>query len=190
MQQNSQDISVLLRQMREGDKEAESRLWDQLYPELHCLAETFRQRERRDHTLSATAVLHEAYLRLVSQRERTWTSQAHFVGVAAHVIRRVLVDHARSRAAAKRAGPHNHLKLDEAAVTCAHPAKDILALDCALAELEKFDPKQSRIVELRFFGGLTEHEIAEVMGIGLRTVTREMSLGKSWLYAQLTPCGS
>jgi RNA polymerase sigma-70 factor, ECF subfamily len=190
MQSDLQDVSLLLRQMREGDREAESRLWDQLYPHLHSLAETVRQRERPDHTLSTTALLHEAYLRLISLRERTWLSRAHFIGVAAHVMRRVLVDHARSRGVGKRAGPHVHVELDEEAVSREQPGKDILALDGALAELERFDPKQSRIVELRFFGGLTDSEIAEVMGIGLRTVTREMSLAKAWLYAQLNCCES
>ena len=187
MQPYSQDVSLLLQQMREGDTEAETRLWNQLYPELHRLAETFRKRERPDHTLSTTALLHEAYLRLVSQRERSWENRAHFIGVAAHVMRRVLVDHARSRGVGKRAGAHIQIELDEASVGVEQRGKDIIALDGALAELERFDPKQSRIVELRFFGGLTESEIAEVMGIGLRTVTREMSLAKAWLYGQLNP---
>jgi RNA polymerase sigma factor (TIGR02999 family) len=105
-------------------------------------------------------------------------------------MRRVLVDHARSRGVAKRAGPHIQIELSKATVGGAQPAKDILPLDDALAELERFDPKQSRIVELRYFGGLTDSDIAEVMGIGLRTVTREMSLARAWLYAHLSSCES
>jgi RNA polymerase sigma-70 factor (ECF subfamily) len=185
MEPSSHDVSHLLRQMRGGDKEAESRLWDRLYPELHRLAQNYRRGERPNHTLSPTALMHEAYLRLVAQGDKTWQSKVHFVGVAAQVMRRVLVDHARQHRVGKRAGAHVCIGLKEAFVAAPEPAKNILALDEALAELEKLDPQQSRVVELRFFGGLTEQETAEVLGIGVRTVTRELSLGKAWLYGKL-----
>ena len=140
-------------------------------PELHRLAQSYRRDERPDHTLSPTALVHEAYLRLVAQREKTWHSKVHFVGVAAQVMRRVLVDHARQHRVGKRAGAHVRIGLEEKFVAAPAPAEHILALDEALADLEKIDPQQSRVVELRFFGGLTEQETAEVLGIGVRTVT-------------------
>src|SRR4051794_5234316 len=185
MQRGSNDVSHLLRQMRGGDKEAENRLWDRLYPELHRLAERYRRTERPDHTLSPTAILHEAYLRLVAQRDKTWDNKLHFTGVAAQVMRRVLVDYARDYHVEKRAGAHTHVELDEQFFAAPERARNIVALDEALAELEKFDLQQSRVVELRFFGGLTEKETAEILGIGVRTVTRELSLGKAWLCGRL-----
>lgn len=189
METCSHDISILLRHIQDGDKEAENSLWNRLYPELHRLAQRYANAERSDHTLSPTALLHEAYLHLVEQGGKTWVSKVHFLGVAAHVMRRVLVDHARKHRVGKRAGAHMCISLEEEFVVSLRPAKHILALDDALAELEKVDPQQSRVVEMRFFGGLTEQETAEVLGISVRTVTREWSMAKAWLCGQLQALG-
>ena len=126
-----------------GDKEAENRLWDRLYPELHRLAQRYRRTERPDHTLSPTAILHEAYLRLVAQRDKTWQNKLHFTGVAAQVMRRVLVDHARDYHVEKRAGAHTRVELDEQFFAAPERARNIVALDEALAELEKLDPSRA-----------------------------------------------
>src|ERR1041385_320744 len=175
-------VTELLNRMRRGDAEAESQVWRQIYPELRRLAELYRRNERSDHTLSPTAVIHEAYLQIVKQRDRTWANRAHFVGVAAHVMRRVLVDYARQYRAGKRGGGQERVTLDEAVALKPEHAGYILDLDEALTHLGALDPRQKQIVELRFFGGMTDPEIAEVLGIGVRTVTREWSMAKAWLY--------
>ena len=181
------EITELLRRVRQGDRQAPGELWERLYPELHRLAERYCRGERQGHTLSPTALIHEAYLELVDQWEKTWQSRAHFVGVAAQVMRRILVDYARSHRAGKRAGAHPNISLHEELVLAPERADQVLALDEALERLAALDLRQSRIVELRFFGGLSEAETAEALGLGVRTVTREWNMAKAWLYRELQP---
>jgi RNA polymerase sigma-70 factor (ECF subfamily) len=183
------EITFLLQKIRNGDSEAQTQLWEQLYPELHRLAERYCRGERDGHTLSPTALLHEAYFQLVKQSDKDWESRAHFIGVAAQVMRRILVDYARSYQADKRAGAHQNISLDEGLVLAPGRPDQILALDDALLRLASLDARQSRIVELRFFGGLSDKETAEVLGISIRTVTREWGMAKAWLYGELRTDG-
>ena len=164
-----------------GDANAPERLMPLVYDELRALARRYLQRERSDHTLQATGLVHEAYLRLVDRESRNWENRAHFFAVAAQVMRRLLVDHARSRQAAKRGGEREKLQFDEALAISEEPTVDLLALDDALKELVSFDERKSRIVELRFFGGLTTEEIGDVMAISPSTIRREWRIAKAWL---------
>lgn len=184
------EITQLLRKVREGDSQAQGQLWDRLYPELHRLAERYCRNERQGHTLAPTSLIHEAYLQLIDQSDKDWQSCAHFIGVAAQVMRRILVDYARAYRAEKRPGAHQQISLHEEAAMAPERAEQILALDEALIQLATFDARQSRIVELRFFGGLSEKETAEVLGIGVRTVAREWSMAKAWLYGTLGQSGA
>lgn len=164
-----------------GDQEAPARLMPLVYDELRGLARHYLQRERPDHTLQATGLVHEAYLRLVDQSTATWQSRAHFFGVAAQVMRRILVDYARSHRAGKRGGGWDKLEFDDALAPAAERSVDLVALDDALKDLLALDPRQSQIVELRFFGGLTNEEIGEVLDVSPRTVKREWRIAKAWL---------
>jgi RNA polymerase sigma factor (TIGR02999 family) len=179
------DVTQLLQQWSEGHQDALERLVPQIYAELRRLAAGYLWHERRDHTLQATALVHEAFLKLVDQRSVRWQSRAHFFGIAAQAMRRILVDHARAHSAAKRGDGERPLPLDEAVAIGAMPDTDLLALNEALTRLESIDPRQSRVVELRFFGGLTMEETAEVLHISPATVGREWTLAKAWLYAEL-----
>jgi RNA polymerase sigma factor (TIGR02999 family) len=160
-----------------------------IYDELRRQAQRYLQRERPDHTLQATALVHEAYLRLVDQKKVQWQNRAHFFGVAAQVMRRLLVDHARQQHAAKRGGVVPKLALDEALQVADARAADVVALDEALTALAALDPQHSRLVELRFFGGLTIEETAEVLGVSPATVKRDWSMAKAWLYRELRTGG-
>ena len=164
-----------------GDSNAPERLMPLVYDELRSLARRYLQRERADHTLQATGLVHEAYLRLVDHDSRNWENRAHFFAVAAQVMRRLLVDHARSRQTAKRGGEREKLQFDDALALSEQPTVDLLALDDALKELVSFDERKSRIVELRFFGGLTTEEIGDVMAISPSTIRREWRIAKAWL---------
>ena len=164
-----------------GDGDAAQRLMPLVYDELRALARRYLQRERSDHTLQATGLVHEAYLRLVDQDSMNWQNRAHFFSVAAHVMRRILVDHARSHRAAKRGGMHDKVEFDEGLAPAAERSVDVIALDDALRDLGTFDSQKSRIVELRFFGGLTTDEIGEVLAISPRTIRREWRIAKAWL---------
>jgi RNA polymerase sigma-70 factor, ECF subfamily len=181
------EITQLLRRVRQKDRQAPGELWERLYPELHRVAERYFRSERPGHTLSPTALIHEAYMGLVGQAEKDWQNRAHFIGVAAQVMRRILVDYARSHRAGKRAGAHPNTSLHEELVLAPERAEQVLTLDEALERLAALDARQSRIVELRFFGGLSEKETAEALGIGVRTVTREWNMAKAWLYGELQP---
>ncbi len=152
-----------------------------VYAELRSLARRYLRRERSDHTLQATALVHEAYLRLVDQRGVTWQNRAHFFGVAAQAMRRILVDHARRHHAAKRGGPAFKISLDDVVVAAQERSDDVLALDDALTRLTALDPRQGQIVELRVFSGLTVEETAEALGISPATVKREWMSAKAWL---------
>ncbi len=158
-----------------------------VYDELHRLASRYLSRERPDHTLQSTALVHEAYLRLISQRDVHWQNRSHFFGVAAQMIRRILVDHARAHQAAKRGSGAVKLSLDEALASPENqPDLDLLALDDALNRLAEIDPQQGRIVELRYFAGLSIDETAEVLHISPATVKRDWVMAKAWLFREIT----
>jgi RNA polymerase sigma factor (TIGR02999 family) len=180
-----QEVTLLLTALKRGDEGAASRLMPLIYDELRRLAASYMRRERADHTLQATALVHEAYLKLVEQRSVDWQSRAHFFGVAAQLMRRILVDHARGHSRQKRGGEQQKVSLDEAFVFSERQADEIVAVDDSLNVLSRIDPRQARVVELRFFGGLSVEEAADVLGISPKTVKREWSVAKAWLYADL-----
>ncbi len=168
-----------------GDKSALDRLMPVVYDELHRVARRYLARERGDHTLQATALVNEAYLRLVGQRSTNWQNRAQFLGVAAQLMRRILVDHARRRHAAKRGDGAPTLALDQAADQAPVEPLDILELDRLLGRLAALDPHLGRLVELRFFGGLTVEETSVVLGVSPRTVKRDWRTARAWLYREL-----
>ena len=175
------DVTQLLLAWSNGNKEALEHLLPLVYRELKQIADRYLRRERSDHTLQTTALVHEAYMKLIDQRNVQWQNRAHFFGIAAQAMRRILVDHARGYQTDKRAGIK--ISLDNEKIDISEQrASDLLALDEALEELSELDPQKSRIVELRFFGGLSIEETAEVLGIGTATVNRQWRLAKAWLY--------
>lgn len=185
----SNDVTRLLQEWRNGSPEALDRLIPLVYAELRTMAARYIARERPDHTLQTTGLVHEAYVKLVDQREVQWQNRAHFFGIAAKLMRRILVDDARHRLRSKRGGGAAQLQIDDMAIAAPAPtvdAIDAVALDRALQELEQLDPDQARIVELRFFGGLTLEETAAVLEISPATVKREWAVAKGWLYRALT----
>jgi RNA polymerase sigma-70 factor (ECF subfamily) len=180
------EVTQFLADLQDGRPDAASNLLPLVYEELRRLARQQMRQERADHTLQATALVHEAYLRLVNHPDRSWQSRAHFIGVAAQVMRRILIDYARSRRAAKRGrGPHK-VSLEEPLLFSEEQSEDLLALNAALERLAQFDERVSRIVELRFFGGLTVEEAAEVLGVSPKTVKRDWSVARAWLHRELT----
>ncbi|HYL72846.1 MAG TPA: sigma-70 family RNA polymerase sigma factor [Bryobacteraceae bacterium] len=179
------EITQLLARVRTGDQQANAQLAPLIYDELRRLAAYYIRGERPDHTLQATALVHEAYIKLVGQ-DIDWQSRAHFFAVAAQVMRRVLVDYARAAKADKRAGKLHRIPLESALVYAEEQSGELIALDEALERLGQWDPRQSRIVELRFFAGLSVEETAEVLGISTRTVKRDWSMARAWLYSELT----
>ncbi|MGI8436048.1 MAG: sigma-70 family RNA polymerase sigma factor [Chthoniobacterales bacterium] len=180
-----QQVTRMLIDWSNGDREAAADLMPLVYDELRQIARACLQRERSDHTLQATGLVHEAYLRLVDQTEANWKNRAHFFGVAARVMRRILVDHARKARAEKRGGDWDKLEFNEALLSSPERQVDLVALDDALQDLAKLDPRQSRVVELRFFGGLTEEEAGEVLDVSPRTIRREWRIAKAWLRREL-----
>jgi len=179
------EVTLLLSALSQGDRNAASKLVPVVYGELRRLAGSYMRRERQDHTLQATALVHEAYLKLVEQRSVNWQSRAHFFGVAAQLMRRILIDHARGHLRQKRGGEHKKISLDQAYIFSEQQSAELLAVDEALERLSKLDPRQARVVELRFFGGLSVEEAAEVLGVSPKTVKRDWSVAKTWLYADL-----
>jgi RNA polymerase sigma-70 factor, ECF subfamily len=182
-------ITVLLRQWQDGSRDAFDRLVPLVYNELHTIASRHLGREWRHNRLQTTAVVNEAYLRLFGQHDVDWQNRGHFFAIAAQMMRRILVDHARRELREKHGGGAVHLGLDDAAASPAPEALDVLdalALDRALQKLEQLDPDQARLVELRFFGGLTVEETAAALGVSAATVKREWALAKGWLYRELT----
>jgi RNA polymerase sigma factor (TIGR02999 family) len=169
-----------------GDTDAARRLWDLTYDELHRIAQHHLRGERADHTLSATALVHEAFVRLVDQDRIVWTDRGHFFGVASRACRRVLVDHARKRNAQKRGGGGAKITLDEALVGIDSQADEVLALNEALDRLSAMDERLGQVVEMRYFGGLSEEETAEALGITPRTVRRDWVKAKGWLFRELS----
>jgi RNA polymerase sigma-70 factor (ECF subfamily) len=182
----SQDVTQLLRDWSEGDGEALAKLTPVLYEELHRMAHRYMRRERSNHMLQTTALINEAYLRLIDWKNVRWQNRAHFFGVAAGLMRRILVDFARSRNYAKRGGgARMTVSLDDAAAVSRQRAREIVALDEALRSLAVIDARKSHIVELRFFGGLSVEETAEVLSVSSRTILREWDLAKAWLNREL-----
>ena len=181
----SDEITRILQALSEGDREAPEKLMPLVYDELRRLASGYMRRERSEHTLQATALVHEAYLRLVDQTQIDWKGRAHFFSIAARLMRQILVDHARERNAAKRGGGVTKLALDEAISFAADNEIDLVALNDALNALAAFDSQQARIVELRFFGGLTIEDTAEVLKVSAATVKREWGLAKAWLRREI-----
>jgi RNA polymerase sigma-70 factor (ECF subfamily) len=179
------DITHLLLELRAGSPDAMERLMPVVYRELRRLAANYMRQERPGHTLQPTALVHEAYLRLVGQKERNWQNRAHFFAVAAQAMRTVLVDHARANLAGKRGGGQARVELDQALNQAAPEPRTVLALDGALQRLEEIDPRASRVVELRWFVGLGIDEAAHVLGISEKTVRREWTFAKAWLQAEL-----
>jgi RNA polymerase sigma factor (TIGR02999 family) len=180
-----EDVTVLLAQVTEGNEEAAAKLIPLVYNELRRLAGNYMRHERGDHTLQATALVHEAYLKLVEQRSVHWQSRAHFLGIAAQMMRRILIDHARGHLREKRGGGQRAVPIDDALVFAPEQSLELIKLDHALERLTKLDPRQGKIVELRFFGGLTVEQAANVLGISEKTVKREWSLAKAWLHGDL-----
>jgi RNA polymerase sigma factor (TIGR02999 family) len=178
-------ITVLLQAWSRGDLTARDRLIPLVYDELRQRAAHHLRNERTGHTLQPTALVHEAYLRLIEQRDVDWQSRAQFFALASQMMRRILVDHARARRAAKRPQRALQMTLVEESAAAAPRDLDLLALDESLSELSALDARQARIVELRFFGGLTQEEVADVLGLSLTTVNREWRLAKAWLYQRL-----
>jgi RNA polymerase sigma factor (TIGR02999 family) len=179
------EITRLLLAWRQGDRDALDRLIPLVYAELHRMAERHLRRERPGHTLQPTAIVHEAYVKLIGRQGVDWQDRAHFFAVAAQSMRRILVEHARKRDAKKRGGDEGRYLLDTVIMTEPR-AVDLIALDDALARLTELDPEQGRVVELRFFGGLTEAETAEVLAVSSRTVHRKWLAAKMFLYRELS----
>ncbi len=175
------DITRILKRASAGDDSAVNRLMPLVYDELRALAESYLQRERPGHTLQATALVNEAYVRLVRQEAVEWQSRAHFFAVAAQAIRRILVDHARGRQRAKRGGDRERVTLDEDIALPIERDVDLIALDEALQQLSQLHARQAQIVELRFFGGLTLTEVAEYLDVSPRTVDGDWSMARAWL---------
>jgi RNA polymerase sigma factor (TIGR02999 family) len=179
-------ITALLAELSAGNRDVESRLIPQVYGELRRLAAHYMRAERGNHTLQPTALVNEAYTRLVQQPQIPWQSRAHFFATASHLMRHILVDHARARRAGKRGGLQQQVTLDDALLPSPERTMDVLILDEALENLAQFDPRQARIVELHFFGGLTFAEIALVLKVTERTVKRDWSMARAWLKGELS----
>ena len=183
---HSQPITALLAQLREGNKEAEAQLIPLVYQELHRLARHYMRGERGDHTLQTSALVNEAYMRLAGEHGIDWKNRAHFFGVSAQIMRRILVDHARTRDAQKRGGSARKISLENAFVYNDEQSWQVVALHEALNKLAQWDERQCRIVELRFFTGLSVEETAEALGLSPTTVKREFQLARAWLYGELS----
>jgi RNA polymerase sigma-70 factor, ECF subfamily len=178
------DVTLLLRAMKNGDEHAAEQLLPLVYKELHRLAKAYMRRERSDHTLQPTALINEAYLRL-ARENIDWQSRQHFIGVAANVMRHLLVDHARAHNAERRAGELDRVELEEGFMMSRERSKEVIALHDALSTLEGVDPRQSKVVELRYFGGFSVEEIAEILDISPRSVKRHWALARIWLFKHM-----
>jgi RNA polymerase sigma factor (TIGR02999 family) len=185
MDSHQPDVTILLRQLTDGDQQAAEKLIPLVYDELKRLARSYMRRERQDHTLQTTALVHEAYLKLVRQQATKWQGRSHFFGIAAQLMRRILIDHARGHLREKRGGAQVILPLNEALVFSPEHSEDLLRLDEALNRLTKLDPRQGQIVELRFFGGLSVEETAEFLNVSPKTVKRDWAVAKAWLHGEL-----
>jgi len=184
------EITELLAEWRDGKQSALDELYPLVYDELHRLARRYMSRERKGHTLQTTALIHEAYVRLVDQKNVQWANRSHFFAISAQIMRRILIDHARRHAYAKRGGGARQVSLEEAAIVVPDHSEELLRLDEALKSLAEMDPRRSQVVELRYFGGLNNEEIAGVLHISENTVTRDWNMARAWLYQQLTGSGA
>ena len=181
---DAQEVTRLLQSLNAGNREAVDALVPLVYSELRRLAAHYLKSERGEHTLQPTALVHEAFLRLVEQ-ETAWQNRTHFFAMAANLMRRILVDYARSHTAEKRGGAAEKVAIEDAFVFVKEKPAQMIALDEALEEMAKIDPRRSRVVELKFFGGLTNEEIAEVLGVHVNTVLRDWNLARAWLKTQI-----
>ncbi len=180
------EVTQLLKAMNSGDPQAAENLLPLVYAELHRLAKAYMRRERPDHTLQATALINEAYIRLVGE-DVNWTGRAHFIGIAANVMRRVLVDYARAHTAERRAGDMQRVEFKDDLAIAPERLDEVLIVDGALARLAEKSPRQAKVVELRYFGGLSVEQIAQVLDVAPRSVKRDWSLARIWLYRELRP---
>jgi RNA polymerase sigma factor (TIGR02999 family) len=186
MTRSPQEVTQLLVSWRNGDLHARDELMPLVYQELHRLAHQYMSRERPGHTLQTSALVNEAFLRLADQRDVQWQNRAHFIGIAGQMMRRILVDYARNRGFAKRGGNALQVSLDEELIVSEERSADVVALDDALESLARLDERKSRLVELRFFGGLSIEETAEVLGVSPGTVMRDWTLAKAWLRREMS----
>ena len=186
MTASPQEVTQLLVAWRNGDLQARDELMPLVYQELHRLAHQYMSRERPGHTLQTSALVNEAFVRLADQRDVQWQNRAHFVGLAGQMMRRILVDYARNRGYAKRGGGAVQVSLDEELVVSDERSAEVVALDDALQSLARLDERKSRLVELRFFGGLSIEETAEVLGVSPGTVMRDWTLAKAWLRREMS----
>lgn len=180
------EITQLLAEWSGGNQAALDELYPLVYDELHRLARRYMSRERKGHTLQTTALINEAYVRLVDQKNVQWANRSHFFAISAQIMRRILIDHARRNTYAKRGGGAQQVSLDETATVIHDNLSEFLRLDEALKSLAELDPRRSQVVELRYFGGLNNDEIAEVLKISINTVIRDWNMARAWLYRQLT----
>ena len=179
------EITQLLAAWRDGNQAALDELYPLVYDELHRLARRYMSRERKGHTLQTTALINEAYVRLVDQRNVQWANRSHFFAISAQIMRRILIDHARRHAYAKRGGGARQVSLDETATMAQGDFSEFIRLDEALRSLAELDPRRSQVVELRYFGGLNNEEIAGVLKISENTVIRDWNMARAWLHRQL-----
>lgn len=186
MTPSPKEVTQLLVAWRNGDQHARDELIPLVYQELHRLAHQYMSRERPGHTLQTSALVNEAFLRLADQRDVQWQNRAHFIGIAGQMMRRILVDYARNRGYAKRGGNALQVSLDEELVVSDERSAEVVALDDALQSLARLDERKSRLVELRFFGGLSIEETAEVLGVSPGTVMRDWTLAKAWLRREMS----
>lgn len=180
------DVTALLLRIKVGDESAESDLLPLIYNELRAIARNLMRHERPDHTLQATVLVHEAYLQLAGNSKIEWQNRAHFFALASRAMRRVLIDYARAARSEKRPGAHQRVELDSALISVGEQQTDVLALDEALQKLAAFDLRQSQIVEMRYFAGLSFEEVAEVLSISERTAKRDWEMARAWLHRELT----
>jgi RNA polymerase sigma factor (TIGR02999 family) len=185
MADDTMPVTRLLQRWQDGDRDALEAITPLVYRELHRIAANYLRRERSSHTLRPTELLHEAFLHLIQQQDQTWKNRAHFFGVAANLMRHILVDYARAKGSGKRGGGMQKVTLDRAVSEAASRPSQLIALDDALRELEKLDPRKGQIIELRFFGGMSIEETAVAAGISTSTVSREQRMAEAWLQRQM-----
>jgi len=179
-------VTEILQSWSSGDRDAEARLFPLVYEELKLLARSYLRKERGEHTLQPTALVNEAYLRLIDQTRVDWQNRSHFYGIAAQIMRRILIDHARAHASGKRGGAAQKISLDDATISVNQDATDLLALDEALTRLAAIDPRKERVVELIYFAGLDQKEVAVVLEVAEKTVQRDWQMAKMWLLRELS----
>lgn len=186
MSQEPREITQMLLELTDGNEEVVNQILPHIYDELRRLASSYLRRERSNHTLQPTALVHEAYMKLIDQSRVKWQNRAHFFGIAAQVMRRILMDHARKHTAEKRGGDAELLPIEEEILVVSHDkSAELVALDDALNQLAEMDERKAKIVELRYFGGLSIEETAEVLGVSVPTVNREWRMAKAWLYSEI-----